>query len=182
MTGNANYTTPNPALATITSRADAVQAALGVQQIAQQAAKTATTSLETASKAADTAVNSLSNYVWETSGGDEAKIQSAGMSLRAPKTPTTSLAAPQNLSVTVGDSDGELDASWDRVNKAKNYEVQISDDPPTSSSWRAGDIVSASKVTLTGLTSGAKIWVRVRALGPKGLKSPWSDPAVKRVP
>ena len=31
-------------------------------------------------------------------------------------------------------------------------------------------------------TSGAKLWVRVRALGPKGLKSPWSDPAVKRVP
>lgn len=81
-----------------------------------------------------------------------------------------------------GGSEGELDGSWDRVNKAKNYEVQISDDPPSSNSWRAGDIVSASRVTLTGLTSGAKIWMRVRALGPKGLKSPWSDPAVKRVP
>lgn len=182
MTGNANYPTPSPALATITTKANALEAALGAQAIAQQAAKSATTNLETAEKAADTAVNSLSNYVWETSGGDEAKIQSAGMSLRAPKTPTTSLPAPQNLSVTVGDSDGELDGSWDRVNKAKNYEVQVSDDPPTSSTWRAGDIVSASKVTLTGLTSGAKQWLRVRALGPKGLKSPWSDPAVKRVP
>lgn len=182
MTGNANYPTPSPALATITAKANALEAALGAQAIAQQAAKSATTSLETAEKAADTAVNSLSNYVWETSGGDEAKIQSAGMSLRAPKTPTTSLPAPQNLSVTVGDSDGELDGSWDRVNKAKNYEVQVSDDPPTSSTWRAGDIVSASKVTLTGLTSGAKQWLRVRALGPKGIKSPWSDPAVKRVP
>ena len=182
ITGNANYTTPSPALATITGKANALETALGAQQTAQQIAKTATTNLETAVKAADTAVNSLSNYVWETSGGDEAKIQTAGMSLRAPKTPTTSLAAPQNLNVTGGDSDGELDASWDRVNKAKTYEVQISDDPPTSTSWRAGDIASASKITLTGLTSGAKIWVRVRALGPKGLKSPWSDPAVKRVP
>ena len=182
ITGNANFPIPSPTLASITSKADALQAALGVQATAQQAAKTATTSLDTAVKAADTAVNSLSNYVWETSGGDEAKIQSAGLSLRAPKTPTTSLDAPQNVQVTVGDSDGALDASWDRVNKAKNYEVQISDDPPTSNSWRAGDIASGSKLTLTGLTSGAKIWVRVRALGPKGLKSPWSDPAVKRVP
>jgi len=38
------------------------------------------------------------------------------------------------------------------------------------------------KVAITDLTSGAKQWVRVRALGPKGFKSPWSDPAVKRVP
>ena len=29
---------------------------------------------------------------------------------------------------------------------------------------------------------GAKKWLRVRALGPKELQGPWSDPAVKRVP
>lgn len=182
LTGNATYATPAPTLAALTAKADALAAALTAQGVAQQAAKTATTNLGNAESAADDALNSLANYVWETSGGDEVKIQTAGMTLRAPKSPTTSLAAPQNLSLTAGDSDGELDAIWDRVDKAKNYEVQVSDDPPTSTSWRAGDIASGSKITLKGLTSGSKIWVRVRALGPKGLKSPWSDPAVKRVP
>ena len=42
--------------------------------------------------------------------------------------------------------------------------------------------MNTSSTTLKSLTSGSKVWVRVRALGPKGLKSPWSDPAVKRVP
>ena len=182
MTGNANFPTPSPALAALTTKANNFETAFNTQQSAQQAAKTATTNLGTADAAADAALNSLANYVEETAAGDAAKIESAGLNLRAPKTPTTSLATPQNLGLTVGDNDGELDAAWDPTAKAKNYEVQVSDDPPTSSSWRAGDIASASKVTLKNLTSGSKVWVRVRALGPKGLKSPWSDPAVKRVP
>lgn len=182
MTGNANYPTPSPALSAITAKANALEAALGTQAAAQQAAKTATTTLETKEGEADAAVNSLSNYVWETSGGDEAKIQSAGMSLRAPKTPTTSLPAPQGLAVTAGDNEGELDAVWDPVPKNKGYEVQTSPDPVTGTSWAFAETSSASKTTLTGLPSGSKIWVRVRALGPKKIKSPWSDPAVKRVP
>lgn len=183
MTGNANFTTPNPALTVITTRANALESALGTQATAQQAAKTATTNLDNAEKLADAAVDSLSNYVWETSGGEEAKIQTAGMSLRAPRTPTTSLEAPQNLAVTAGDNEGELDAVWEPNKKATGgFEIQISVDPFTSTSWQHADNSTSSKITLTGLPSGSKIWVRVRALGPKKIKSPWSDPAVKRVP
>jgi len=42
--------------------------------------------------------------------------------------------------------------------------------------------MKTSSAQLTGLPSGTKVWVRVRALGPKKIKSPWSAPAVKRVP
>ncbi len=35
-----------------------------------------------------------------------------------------------------------------------------------------------SKHTETGLTSGTKYWIRVRAVGASGF-GPWSDPAVK---
>lgn len=182
MTGNANYPTPNPALTVITAKANALESALGAQQVAQQAAKTATTNLENKEKEADAAVSSLSNYVWETSGGDEAKIQTAGMTLRAPKTPTTSLSAPQGVTATAGDDEGELDLVWEPVPKSKGYEVQTSPDPVTGTSWAFAETSSGSKTTLDGLPSGSKIWVRVRALGPKKIKSPWSDPAVKRVP
>ena len=182
MTGNANYPTPDPALTVITAKANALESALGAQAIAQQAAKTATTNLETAEKLADAAISSLSNHVWEKSGGDEAKIQGAGMTLRAPKTPTTSLPAPQGLTATAGDEEGELDLVWEPVPKSKGYEVQTSPDPVTSTSWEYAETSTASKTSLTGLPSGSKIWVRVRALGPKKIKSPWSDPAVKRVP
>ncbi|PAW87126.1 MAG: hypothetical protein B9S33_06775 [Pedosphaera sp. Tous-C6FEB] len=182
MTGNANFTTPAPTLASITTKADALQSAFNAQQTAQQAAKTATTNLGTAEDAANAAMNSLANYVEETTLGDTAKIENAGMSTRAPKTPTTSLPAPGNLSSTAGDEEGELDLVWDPVPKAKGYEVQTSPDPVTGTSWVFAETSSASRTSLTGLPSGSKVWVRVRALGPKKIKSPWSDPAVKRVP
>ena len=70
----------------------------------------------------------------------------------------------------------------DPVAKSKNYEVQTSDDPPTTNSWVYAKTTTKSKTTLTSQTSGAKKWVRVRALGLNEIKSPWSDPAVKRVP
>lgn len=182
MTGNANFTTPAPTLASITTKANALESSFNAQQTAQQAAKAATTNLGTAEDAADAALNSLANYVEEASGGDTAKIESAGMTTRAPKTPTTSLPAPQNLSSSAGDEDGVLDLVWDPVPKAKGYEVQTSPDPVTSTSWTFAETSSASKTSITGLPSGNKIWVRVRALGPKKIRSPWSDPAVKRVP
>ena len=182
MTGNANFTTPSPALSVISTKATALESAFNAQQTAQQAAKTATTNLGTAEDAANAAMNSLANYVEETSGGDTAKIESAGMSTRAPKTPTTSLPAPGNLSSTAGDEEGELDLVWEPVPKSKGYELQTSPDPVTGTSWAFAETSSGSKTSLTGLPSGSKVWVRVRALGPKKIKSPWSDPAVKRVP
>lgn len=182
LTGNADFTTPTPTLASITTKVNGLETAYNTQQNAQQAAKTATTNLGTAEAAADAALNSLANYVEETSGGDQAKIEGAGMSVRAGKTPTTSLPAPGNFAVSTGDNEGDLDAQWDPVPKAKNYEVQISDDPPTNTSWAYAKTTTKSKTTISGLPSGAKKWLRARALGPKEITSPWSDPAVKRVP
>ena len=182
LTSNANYPTPAPTLTVLTGAADTLRDALSAQGIAEQAAKTSTTNLGTAENAADAKLNSLSNYVWETSGGVEAKIQTAGLNLRSPKTPTTSLPAPQNLALTVGDNEGELDGGCDPVAKNKGYEWQMSDDPPTNTSWAYAKTTTKSSTTLPGLTSGAKKWVRVRALGSKEIKSPWSDPAMKRVP
>ena len=43
LTGNANFTTPSPALSVITTKANALETALSDQQTAQQAAETATT-------------------------------------------------------------------------------------------------------------------------------------------
>ena len=39
-----------------------------------------------------------------------------------------------------------------------------------------------SSGTIPGLTSGARMWVRARAIGAHPDPGPWSDPAAKRVP
>ena len=68
------------------------------------------------------------------------------------------------------------------VRGAKSYEIQISADPPTPTSWTAKMTASKSSATIQGLTSGAKLWARVRAVGADNQPGPWSDPATKVVP
>ena len=182
LTGNANFPSPNPSLAALTALANELEASYLKQQTDQQTSKTSTTALHTKETAANAGLNSLSNHVEEVSGGIKEKIESAGLEVRAPGTPTTSLPAPQNLSVTAGDNEGELDAACDPVAKSTSYEWQTSDDPPTNTSWTYAKTTTKSSTTLTGLASGTKKWVRNRALGPNEIKSPWSDPAAKRVP
>jgi phage host-nuclease inhibitor protein Gam len=86
-----------------------------------------------------------------------------------------------NLSVTQGDNNGALDQHWDPDPTAKSYELQTSTDPMTDSSFTHRDTVTKSSCTTTGLTSGTRIWSRVRAVNPAG-KGPWSEPVSKIVP
>ena len=70
--------------------------------------------------------------------------------------------------------------SWRRC--ANSYEIQTSVDPVTASSWAFKKSAPKSSVTIDGLTSGTKMWVRVRAVGAGNATGPWSDPATKTVP
>jgi hypothetical protein len=87
-----------------------------------------------------------------------------------------------NLVLTEGDFEGTLDAAWDRVRGASSYEIQISVDPITPTSWAFKQSASKSSATISGLTSGAKLWVHARAIGAGNTPGPWSDLATKIVP
>ena len=182
MTGNTNFTTPDPELTVLATKYGALDDANTSAEAARAASVEATTNLYDAEKELDVVLNALAAYVEKASGGDTAKIQSAGMSVRAERTPTTDLPAVQSLSLTAGDNDGEIDGGFDRVVGAKSYEIQSCVDPITPTGWTHRDIVTQSKFTLSGLTSGTRTWIRVRAVGPKRIKGAWSDPAVKIVP
>jgi hypothetical protein len=183
MTGNANFTTPNPTLASVGTAITTATTKIAAQKAAVLAASQATGDRDAALDALKVLLTSLASYVQNTTGGDAVKIQSAGMSVKADVAPIGALAQAQNLALTAGDNDGELDASWDPVRGAKSYQVQTSPDPITGTSWHDVAPVSKSRKTLPGLNSGDRVWVRVRAIAPKEENNgPWSDPAVKTVP
>ena len=125
---------------------------------------------------------SFSKAVESKAKGDPVVLTASGFPLAGVPTPSTQGTGPIfNFTLTQGDAEGSLDGSHDRPARVTNFEVQVTTVDaiagpyvtklsPTTSSWK-----------LTGLPSGQRVWVRVRANGSGG-EGPWSDPATKIVP
>ncbi len=181
MTGNANFGTPSPTLAALTTAKTTAATDIAAYNSAKAAA-------ETALAARDASVANLCSlltleaaYVQNASGGDLTKIESAGMNVQAEGAPLI-MTQVLELVVSAGADEATLKARWKAVKGAGAYEIQISVDPPTSNSWTYKMTAKKSSAIISGLTSGARIWVRVRAIGADNATGPWSDPAVKTVP
>lgn len=182
MTGNANFTTPNPTLASVTTLITTATTGLAGFVTAKTALDNAMNTRDNAMATLRAALNQLAAYVENVTAGDKTKIETAGMSTRAPGAALGPMPQVAHLDVTAGDFDGSLDAAWDNVKGAGSYEIQTSVDPVSGTSWGFKQVANKSSATLEGFTSGNRIWVRVRAVGADNAAGPWSDPAVKTVP
>src|ERR1051326_251650 len=182
MTGNANFTTPNPTLAAYGTLITTGQTKINAYNLLKAQTETALSDRDAAIRALDNGTTQLGDYVQNVSGGDQTKIESAGMSVRDDASPIGTPTQVLNLVLTEGDFEGTLDVAWDKVRGASSYEIQTSPDPITPTSWAFKQSASKSSATLQSLTSGAKLWVHVRAIGAGNTPGPWSDPATKVVP
>lgn len=181
MTGNANFTTPDPTLAALTTATDTLEAKYIAAQAARTTAKELTDLQDAAERTADGLLTSEASYVQNKSGGDPAKIQSAGMDVRDPAEPIGDLPAPGDISATEGDHDGEVDLHWNRVKGAKSYMVQRTTTPTDAPSWGNPVISTKSKATVAGLVTGTKYYFRVAGIGAAG-QGAWSELASKVAP
>ena len=181
MTGNPNFVTPNPSLADITAAKAAMLTAYNNALTLRQQSNAATDLQVDKEKNYERLLALEAAYVENASGGDEAKIQSAGMSIRDPKVPVGPLSAPTDLYAEVGGGDGEIDLNWKPVHGANSYLVQMTTDPNVPDSWAFKKNSTESFTAITGLTSGGKYWFRVAAVGAAG-QGDFSDPAAKYAP
>lgn len=85
------------------------------------------------------------------------------------------------LTATSGDTEGEIDLSWEPAKGASTYLVQKSSESKDPARWVNEDIVARSSYTVTKLKSGRKYWFRVAAVGQKG-ESCWSNFVQKKAP
>jgi hypothetical protein len=184
ITGNAAFPTPQPApavydpkLAAFGSKLDAIAAAEFALQASRAERDVLRSELELM-------LNGRGSYVEVTSGGDAAKILSAGFQIVSAASPTSSLPAPTNVLATMGDNPGEIDVSGNAVAKAKSYiyECREHADGAVSGPWAQVKVGTRSSFTVRNLTSGKKYAFRMKALGPNDLESPWSDEAVCMAP
>jgi hypothetical protein len=181
MTGNANFTTPNPTVTEIGTLITNATTANNTYETSLLTAKENLTLRDNAVDALVAGLNALAGYVQSQSGGDAAKIQSAGMEVKGARTPATIPDQVMNLSVTPGDNAGDLDLQWDPTSGATRYEIQTCADSNFTTGVVNQPSVSCSKTSIGGQTSGSRLWVRVRAGNAAGLGA-WSDVATKIVP
>ena len=167
MTGNANFTTPNPTLAAVGTATTNVQTKLTAREAAIEAAKLATEDLHAATEAYDAIMTQLAAYAENITGGDPVKLLSGGFEVRKSPTPIGELGRVENLKVFGNGFPAQLKARWDPLRGAKSYEVQVTSTPDLEASWKAVIPSPASNTAIEGLTSGTRVHVRVRGVARK---------------
>lgn len=174
-----DFKSPSPPLASLTTATNELETAAKETQEARQAAKTKTSAQAQKEDTLDKLMSQLSGYVESVAGDNEELIRKAGMDTRAPTGGSSSVipAVPPASSATRGDREGDIDCSWDTVAGARSYVIEISPDPPTSTSWKHAGVSTKSRSTISNLTPGTRYWFRVAAVGTAG-QSGWSDPAM----
>lgn len=172
MTGNANFPTPSPTLAVITTALSAFTVALadaangGVEKTAIKNARRA----ELVSL-----LRQLSSYVFATADGDMTKLLSSGFpAQKTNRSPIGPLPAPASPVLSQGPVSGSLGASTPPVNGAYiyNWRVALASAPTTYVKQVQS---TAASNTFDGLTPGQVYNVQLNAVGTAGA-SDWSGP------
>ena len=180
LTGNPDFTDPEPTLASITTLKNALNTRAGTAAVARQESKTQTALLNTAEDELDAGLTALGGWAEGKVMGNPDKLTGGGFTLQADGSPTT-LVQVTALEVSRGDNAGEIDWMCDSQDGATGYEIQCSTNPNDPALWQHADVFSKSSGTLTGLATGVRCWIRCRALGTNNKKGPWSNPADKVV-
>lgn len=182
LTGNSNFLTPHPTLAEVTTAASALEAAANAAQAARLEARRRTAAQVNKEDDLDQFMTQLAAYVESVAGDDEALIMSAGLETRsAAATDSTAPAAPETLTATTGNHEGEIELSWDAVRGARSYVVERTTDPQAAAGWTQAGVSPRSSLIVEGLDSGTRYYFRVAAVTLNG-QSPWSNHAVKVAP
>ena len=106
--------------------------------------------------------------------GSETAIKAYGLPLRTRTTATPSTDAPLNVRAKQPVIPGPLVLQWKRVVSAYAYFVQISSDG--GQTWGAPLFAPKSKYTLSGLTPGQTVQIRVQVERKSVGASLWSSP------
>ena len=178
--GNPNYPNLGPLVTRLRASTDKLSASYTDAQTARQIAKSKTSLQDDDAAAFDTLMAEVARAVQTDSGGDKAKIESAGFSVRAEHTPPSPLPAPTDLQAVASEFAGSADLSWQLDRDARSFQIERADD---AAELVFRQIATATKksASVNSMVSGKKYWFRVAAVGPAGL-GPWSDPVALFAP
>ena len=183
VTNVATYATPSPATTVLTGKVTAITAKQTLLSAAQAVVDGHAADLAALELDLDGELTAEAAYIQLTSGGVAAKITMLGLDIKGHVSPTTAPAQVTDLKLMAGDNAGEVKSVCHPTAGAVSYVYQWTLNPNDPTTWALKDTSSGCRHTLTGFTSGTKVWIRVQAVGGKNTgKGPWSDPASITVP
>lgn len=169
ITGNVNFTTPNPSLAVITTNVNALEAAA---LAAQGGGADDTASRHAKEAVLDLSMKTLSAYVESIANANppnaEAIILSAGMEVKG-----KGGRVAREFEITVTGRPGEVKLV-NRSIKRGTYEFQMTTDPTTETSWYKIYAGTVGQFVKNGLTSGTRYYFRSTIISKDG-QAPWSQ-------
>ena len=172
------------AVAALTAKRDLAKTA----NDAYETALAALASLKTArDEAAMVLGDALAQFVADAesaSKGEPGPLQAAGFALTgATNTPAPPVQTVQSLALSPGKMPATVQGKCAADPNAVSYEWQMTTGDAVNGPYTTVAHSSGAKATLKNLTSGQRIWVRVRAIGRgENGEGPWSDPATIIVP
>lgn len=172
LTGNENFPTLDPALATLRATLSAFEAALALPKGSDRDAQVASTR-----SSLTTQLEQVARLLELTPGVTDAMLATTGFEIRQSGVRTDApVDAPRNARLKTTGTMGSIQLLCDAVTRAKSYEVQFTQDPNAGPWTHAGTFPSTRKIILRGLMRGKDYWLRIRAIGPNG-PGAWSDRA-----
>ena len=178
MTGNAAFPTPMPTLATVTTAADELEAAINAHDVNPGPNEIIDRNL--AFQKVRGLVTDLGGYVQAASNGDIELIKSAGCVVRKSASPIGELPAPPRMIANTTAYPGRVDVSWGGVKGRGSYELSVCEgDPKVESNWSLLLVTGKNRYSVTDLKSDTVYYFRVKAIGAAGA-SPASDIATAK--
>jgi hypothetical protein len=178
--GNLNVPGNGPALAVLTAAQTALQEAHAAFEQAQQTAKQLKTERDSALANWQAAVTALGVFTESVTGGDAAKIQSAGFDVKSAPQPPQPVQQILNVRVLFNGTPGYSEVRWKRDSRAEAYVVECCQDPITPAGWKNMGTVTEPKFSGNGAIPGQQCWYRVAGVNKLG-QGPWSEPALRPV-
>jgi len=167
MTGNANFTTPVPALADIETSLKDYQSALAQ---AKGGSKEQTSLKRDKRQALEALLRDLAAFVQVAGKNNGTVMLSSGFDLRKASAPIGILAKPVAVKIVPGPNPGSIRISVERIVGADSYIFQYVEAPATAASAWQTKAATARSITIDNLTIGKEYAFRIGAVG--------SDPTI----
>lgn len=181
--GQAVFASLAPKLTALGTKIGTLDTTQGDVATAKAALGTATDAQEAAESAVIAALNDLGSDIGKLAT-TVAEVETAQLRIKSAPTARPIPNKPTGLELATGDEEGELSGQCaGQPGIVDYYEIRFATTDPNAAGtvWQFADTSKKSRFDLSGLPTGVKVWVELRACNARG-KSAWSDPATKRVP